>query len=66
MRMLVHPGERLAPTVDDLTYPLITTLIHEVEEFVLRDAGTLRYLDGPQFYDLAQAPGTAAGCRAGV
>lgn len=66
MRMLVRPGERLSPTVDDLTYPFITTLLHEVEEYVLRDAGTLRYLDGPSFYDVANETVTAAGCRAGI
>jgi biotin carboxylase len=61
IRQLVRPGERIRPTVDDLTYPLITTLVHEVEEFVLRDAGTLRFLDGPDFYRLESAPTT--GCH---
>jgi hypothetical protein len=64
IRVLVHPGERIRPTVDDLTYPLIVNLVHQVEEFVLRDAGTLRYLDGPSFYDTEPAA-LATGCRAG-
>ncbi|HEY6796503.1 MAG TPA: ATP-grasp domain-containing protein [Kineosporiaceae bacterium] len=52
-RFSVRPGERLHRTVDDLTYPMITVLLHESEETVLRDANTIRYLDGPQFYQLA-------------
>ncbi len=52
VRLLVGPGERLEPTVDDSTYPVALTLAHEVDEVLLRDLGTLRYLDGAGFYDL--------------
>lgn len=53
IRELVRPGQLLQQTSDDLTYPMIVNLSHRAEETVLRDAGTLRYLDGPSFYDLA-------------
>lgn len=48
----VAPGGRLRRTVDDLTTPLIVNLCHPVEEVVIRDFGTVRYLDGPSFYAL--------------
>lgn len=53
IRTLVPPGSTIRRTVNDLTYPLIVNLRHEVEETVLRDAGTVRYLDGEGFYELA-------------
>jgi hypothetical protein len=52
IRTLVAPGSPIRPTVNDLTYPLIVNLRHEVKETVLRDAGTVRYLDGESFYEL--------------
>ena len=53
MRVAVAPGQRLRRTVDDLSYPVFVILLHESEETVLRDANTIRYLDGPSFYDMA-------------
>lgn len=53
VRTLVQPGEQISRTVDDLTYPVIVNLRHDVEEIVLRDAGTVRYLDGTAFYRTA-------------
>ena len=53
IRTLVAPGSTIRRTVNDLTYPLIVNLRHEVKETVLRDAGTVRYLDGEGFYELA-------------
>ncbi|MEJ7705040.1 MAG: ATP-grasp domain-containing protein [Geodermatophilaceae bacterium] len=53
VRQLVRPGERISRTVDDLTYPVIVNLSHAVEDVVLRDLGTLRYLDGTGFYRVA-------------
>jgi hypothetical protein len=53
IRTLVSPGAPIEPTVDDLTYPMIVNLRHEVEEVVMRDFGTVRYLDGEGFYELA-------------
>ncbi|MFD1149821.1 ATP-grasp domain-containing protein [Saccharothrix hoggarensis] len=50
---LTRPGDRLRRTVDDTTYPVIVTFMHEVDEIVQRDLGTLRYLDGVGFYELA-------------
>jgi hypothetical protein len=32
---------------------MIVNLRHEVEEVVMRDFGTVRYLDGEGFYELA-------------
>jgi hypothetical protein len=52
IRPVVAPGGRLRRTVDDLTTPLIVNLCHEIEELVVRDFGTIRYLDGPSFYEL--------------
>jgi biotin carboxylase len=53
IRRAVEPGGELRRSVDDTTYPLIVNLRHEVEEFVMRDMETLRYLDGHAFYDMA-------------
>lgn len=53
MRLLVEPGQRLTRTVDDSTYPVVVTLMHEVDEVLLRDLATLRYIDGEGFYELA-------------
>jgi ATP-grasp domain len=52
-RLLVQPGERLNRTIDDSTYPVMVTLMHAVDEVLLRDLLTLRYLDGDGFYELA-------------
>ncbi|MGK5642059.1 ATP-grasp domain-containing protein [Streptomyces sp. URMC 126] len=53
VREFVRPGERIEPTVNDLTYPLLVELRHDVLETVRRDLATVRYLDGPDFYDVA-------------
>jgi hypothetical protein len=50
----VPPGVTIAQTVDDTTYPVIVNLMHEVEEIVNRDMGTIRYLDGGGFYEIEQ------------
>ncbi len=52
---LTKPGQHLRRTVDDTTFPILVTLMHEVDEIVLRDLGTLRYLDGAGFYELAES-----------
>ncbi|MFI1719286.1 ATP-grasp domain-containing protein [Streptomyces litmocidini] len=52
VRVAVAPGERIRRTVDDLSYPATVVLLHDSEETVLRDANTIRYLDGPSFYDV--------------
>lgn len=52
IRIAVRPGQRIRRTVDDTGYPLLVTLMHETEETVLRDANTIRYLDGESFYEL--------------
>ncbi|WP_256919071.1 ATP-grasp domain-containing protein [Streptomyces hilarionis] len=49
---LVKPGQEIDRTVDDLTYPLIVTLLHDLEEVVQRDLNTIRHLDGAAFYGL--------------
>ncbi|OLB74065.1 MAG: biotin carboxylase [Actinobacteria bacterium 13_2_20CM_2_71_6] len=54
IRPIVAPGGTLRPTVDDMTCPLVINLTHPVEEVVVRDFGTIRYLDGPAFYELAE------------
>ena len=50
-RPLVRPGGALRRTVDDMTCPMIVNLAHPVEAVVDRDFGTVRYLDGPAFYE---------------
>jgi biotin carboxylase len=50
---LVSPGGELVRTVDDTTYPVIINLMHHTEAVLLRDMGTIRYLDGTGFYALA-------------
>jgi biotin carboxylase len=52
MWVLTKPGQRLRRTIDDTTYPVIVTFMHEIDEIVQRDLGTLRYLDGVGCYDL--------------
>ncbi|MFC9932115.1 ATP-grasp domain-containing protein [Streptomyces sp. NPDC127190] len=57
LSIYVQPGDRISRTVDDTTYPALMWLMHETEEVVLRDAGTVRYLDGTGFYDLEPEEG---------
>ncbi|GAA0341421.1 ATP-grasp domain-containing protein [Actinoallomurus spadix] len=57
---LVKPRGRLRRTVDDLTYPVVVTLMSPSEEAVLRDIGTIRYLDGLGFYDVEREPAGVA------
>lgn len=52
MQVRVSPGQQLPLTTDDLTYPIVITLVHEVGEVVARDLWTLRYIDGVSFYEL--------------
>jgi biotin carboxylase len=52
IRPLVPAGGRLKRTVDDISCPMIINLTHAVEEMVVRDFGTICYLDGPGFYEL--------------
>ena len=42
-------------TVDDMTYTGSALLVHETEEAVLRDANTMRFLDGAGLYDVDPA-----------
>ncbi|MEU8654519.1 ATP-grasp domain-containing protein [Streptomyces sp. NPDC048737] len=55
---LVKPGQEIDRTVDDLTYPLVVTLLHDLEEVVQRDLNTIRHLDGAAFYGLDGAAGS--------
>ncbi|MGW7051070.1 ATP-grasp domain-containing protein [Streptomyces sp. NPDC054887] len=48
----VQPGEEISQTVNDLTYPLLVHLVHEVEGIVTHDYMTARHLDGEGFYDV--------------
>ncbi|NBM21025.1 ATP-grasp domain-containing protein [Streptomyces sp. GC420] len=54
LRTFVRPGDRIRRTVDDLTYPLLVELRHEVQDVVLRDLASVRRLDGERFYDVEQ------------
>lgn len=53
MQVAVRPGQQLKRTIDDLTYPVVVTLAHDIAEIVYRDMNTIRYFDGPDFYQLA-------------
>ncbi|MFE9312418.1 ATP-grasp domain-containing protein [Streptomyces sp. NPDC088353] len=55
---LVKPGQRIERTVDDLTYPVIVTLLHDLAEVVQRDLNTIRHLDGSAFYGLDHGAGS--------
>ncbi|SCD34420.1 ATP-grasp domain-containing protein [Streptomyces sp. BpilaLS-43] len=48
----VRPGEEISRTVNDLTYPMLVHLLHEVEGIVTHDYMTARHLDGEGFYDV--------------
>lgn len=52
MHVSVRPGDQITRTIDDLTYPVVVVLAHDIEEVVYRDMNTIRYLDGPHFYRL--------------
>jgi biotin carboxylase len=49
----VPVGGRLVPTTDDLNYVGFVRLFHEMQEVVMRDIGTIHYLDGEGMYELA-------------
>jgi biotin carboxylase len=53
----VKPGQELRRTVDDLSHPVVVTLLHDFEEVVQRDLNTIRHLDGAAFYALDREPG---------
>lgn len=55
LRILVEPGQPIKRTIDDLSNAIMLTLHHDVEEVVLRDLNTVRYLDGAGFYELEAA-----------
>jgi hypothetical protein len=59
----VRPGERITHTVDDSSYPVAVTMAHGVDEILLRDLGTVRYLDGKGFYDMEPAAVSAGAPR---
>ncbi|MEU8779825.1 MFS transporter [Streptomyces sp. NPDC048606] len=63
LQVYLRPGDRVSRTVDDMTYAGSALLVHETEEAVLRDANTIRFLDGPGLYDVAP---DAVGERSGV
>ncbi|TQK51134.1 ATP-grasp domain-containing protein [Streptomyces sp. SLBN-118] len=49
----VTPGGEISRTTNDMTYPMLVHLLHEVEGIVTHDYMTARYLDGEGFYDIA-------------
>ncbi|MEU6662616.1 ATP-grasp domain-containing protein [Streptomyces sp. NPDC046821] len=48
----VRPGDEISRTVNDITYPMLVHLLHEVEGVVTHDYMTARHLDGEGFYDV--------------
>lgn len=50
--VVIKPGDPIVRSIPGATHPMIAILRHPVEEVVLRDMQTLRYLDGPAFYEL--------------
>jgi hypothetical protein len=55
--LLVKPGQRITRSIDNLTHPVMLTLMHDVHEIVVRDVATVRYIDGDGFYKLADEGG---------
>lgn len=53
-RVFAKPGGRVPMTINDWTVPVIIQLAHEVRGSVQRDYATVRYLDGPTFYQLEE------------
>jgi biotin carboxylase len=53
IRTVIHPGDPIPVSVGGARHPMIVNLCHPVEGIVMRDLETLRYLDGPAFYDVA-------------
>lgn len=56
MIISTRPGSRIGATVDDII-PMRVLLKHDSEETVLRDTGTIKYLDGESFYELETTKG---------
>jgi len=52
LHMVVKPGDPISLSIPGATHPMFAILRHRVEEIVMRDMQTLRYLDGPAFYDV--------------
>ncbi|MFF0190838.1 ATP-grasp domain-containing protein [Streptomyces sp. NPDC005244] len=59
LQVYLRPGDHISRTVDDVTYPAAMLLLHETEEVVLRDANTVRFIDGHGFYYLESEDGQA-------
>jgi hypothetical protein len=55
LTLIVRPGEQISRTVDDFTKPVLITLMHPVQEVVIRDSLTVRQMDGTDFYVIAEA-----------
>lgn len=53
IRTMIKCGEPITPSVGGARHPMIVNLKHPLEEIVMRDMETLRYLDGYTFYDVS-------------
>ncbi|MBC2876160.1 MULTISPECIES: ATP-grasp domain-containing protein [Streptomyces] len=53
IRMPISEGDAIMPSRGGVRHPMLVSLAHPIEEIVLRDMETLRYLDGYAFYDVA-------------
>ncbi|MFD6249671.1 ATP-grasp domain-containing protein [Streptomyces roseolus] len=52
LSQFVPLGGTVVPTVNDSTYVGFVRLFHEIEEVVMRDIGTIHYLDGDGMYEI--------------
>jgi biotin carboxylase len=52
-KISVNAGQEIRRSVNDFTVPMLVDLAHPVQDVVLRDYATVRYLDGEGFYDIA-------------
>lgn len=52
IRVLIAEGDAILPSRGGVRPPIIVSLAHPIEELVMRDMETLRYLDGHAFYDI--------------
>ncbi len=53
IRTMIKCGEPITPSVSGARHPMVVNLKHPIEEIVLRDMETLRYLDGYAFYEVS-------------
>ncbi|MFJ4771067.1 ATP-grasp domain-containing protein [Streptomyces uncialis] len=52
LRIPIAEGDAIRPSRGGVRHPMLVGLAHPIEEIVMRDMETLRYLDGHAFFDV--------------